>query len=270
MNFLIKNIPIYSKFCGGFNIKHAKNLDIKYNKIFDYIREGDSKYHNLIHQNNLIALKNTTNSYHAIKLSGLKCNNIEDYLKEYYEICNKNNNKILIDAENYLIQDFINDFTNKIILKYNKNQTIFFKTYQMYRIDSFNILTHDIEKINNLGIKLVRGAYYNQDFKYNILHSCKNNTDNDYNNAIKILSETNIKTIIATHNNYSCDLALKYQKNNNFLFAQLLGMNDKLSDYLINENQKVFKYIPYGNPIISIPYLTRRLYENYDILKYIV
>ena len=46
-------------------------------------------------------------------------------------------------------------------------------------------------------------------------------------------------------------------------------MNDELSKYLLENGNQVYKYIPYGNWIDSIPYLSRRLYENYDILKYI-
>jgi hypothetical protein len=31
---------------------------------------------------------------------------------------------------------------------------------------------------------------------------------------------------------------------------------------------KVYKYVPYGNFMDTYLYLIRRLYENYDILKY--
>jgi len=42
-----------------------------------------------------------------------------------------------------------------------------------------------------------------------------------------------------------------------------------IKDGLKNGNE-VYKYIPYGKWIDTIPYLTRRLYENYDILRYIL
>lgn len=60
---------------------------------------------------------------------------------------------------------------------------------------------------------------------------------------------------------------MNFQKN--FKYAQLLGMNDTLSHYLLEKNNDVYKYIPYGNWHESIPYLIRRLYENYGILRYI-
>jgi len=47
-------------------------------------------------------------------------------------------------------------------------------------------------------------------------------------------------------------------------------MNNKLSDNLLKQGQDVYKYIPYGKWSESIPYLTRRLYENYSILQYII
>ena len=43
---------------------------------------------------------------------------------------------------------------------------------------------------------------------------------------------------------------------------------DKLSEEM-TYTHKVFKYVPYGNLYESVPYLTRRLYENVSILKHI-
>ncbi len=38
----------------------------------------------------------------------------------------------------------------------------------------------------------------------------------------------------------------------------------------IKNNHKVYTYLPYGPYIKMIPYLTRRLYENIDTLKYML
>jgi proline dehydrogenase len=80
----------------------------------------------------------------------------------------------------------------------------------------------------------------------------------------------------ATHNNESVYKILKFiEKNKEFnlqkriYFAQLLGMADSLTNQLIEKKQKVCKYVPYGKFFDTMPYLSRRLYENYDILKYI-
>ena len=72
----------------------------------------------------------------------------------------------------------------------------------------------------------------------------------------------------ATHNPDSVDIAIN---NNikNIEFAQLLGMSNKLTNCLANNNEVVYKYLPFGEFKNSIPYLTRRLYENYPILFYL-
>ena len=113
----------------------------------------------------------------------------------------------------------------------------------------------------------MRGAYYNEDKNTGLLQLTKGDTHIHYNQAIHLLSNYDNDVIVATHNNNSCQIALSYQKQ--FKYAQLLGMNDNLSNYLLKNGNQVYKYIPYGNWRESIPYLTRRLYENYDILKYI-
>lgn len=259
---------LISKFIGGRTIHHAKNLNLKlpYGKIYDYVKEGNPKNHKINHQINLNALNETQNSIHAIKLTSLYNSNLEKYLDEYYKLCLKNNNKILIDAENVKNQNTINIYSNYCIDKYDG--CVFYKTYQMYRNDALSLLESDLRKYNNnFGIKLVRGAYHNEDKNTGLLHLVKEDTHNDYNQAIHLLSYYDNDVIIASHNKYSCLNALNYKKD--FKYAQLLGMNDNLSAYLLNTGNQVYKYIPYGNWKESIPYLTRRLYENYDILKYV-
>ena len=259
---------LINKFIGGRTIHHAKNLKLKmpFGKIYDYVKEGNHKDHKINHKINLYALNQTYNSYHAIKLTSLYNSNLEGYLDDYYSLCIKNGNKILIDAENVKNQNMINDYSNYCIDNYDGH--IFYKTYQMYRKDTLSLLENDLHNYkNNFGIKLVRGAYHNEDKSSGLLHLKKEDTHNDYDQAINLLSTYDNDVIIASHNNQSCKKALTYGKN--FKYAQLLGMKDNLSTYLLNTGNKVYKYIPYGTWNESIPYLTRRLYENYDILKYI-
>ena len=47
------------------------------------------------------------------------------------------------------------------------------------------------------------------------------------------------------------------------------GMNDKLTYKFCRKDIEVFKYLPYGYFRETLPYLGRRLYENYGVLKYI-
>lgn len=188
------------------------------------------------------------------------------------------NVKILIDAENAVNYDKYNNATNILINNFNINDVNIYKTYQMTRTDSFVELMEDSIKFNNLGIKMVRGAYYNEDRnKFNngipVLYQHKFDTDNNYNKAIFYLSENykNKSIILATHNKESINLGYNfncYKNKNIFEFAHLMGMNQNYYDFLINENYRVNVYIPYGPYKYTIPYLTRRLYENLDYLKY--
>ena len=55
----------------------------------------------------------------------------------------------------------------------------------------------------------------------------------------------------------------------NIEFAQLMGMSDILSGK-VSKKHSVYKYIPYGNFNDTLPYLIRRLYENYPIIMNII
>ena len=81
------------------------------------------------------------------------------------------------------------------------------------------------------------------------------------------------KMMIASHNDFSANRILENQElvgSQNIEFAQLLGMNNKLSEKIANNyDYKTFKYVPFGKLHESIPYLLRRLYENKDAIKHI-
>lgn len=251
--------------------------------ILDYINEKPKD-----HENNFITIKNLLkeypNNYVAVKMSSLGINYkyslAEDYCNELIHIAKKNNTKILIDAEYNSIQYFINLYSTQAMKYHNKDEVWVYKTYQMYRKDSFESLKNDFLRRNikndyYLGIKLVRGAYLNQDRKHNIIFDSKAETDYNYNEGLEYFSINSLEgdeLILATHNKYSIEKSLDLKeknKMNNIKYSQLLGMSDNLSRSLVEQNQTVFKYLPYGNLRDSIPYLTRRLYENYDILKYL-
>ena len=251
--------------------------------ILDYINENPKD-----HENNFNTIKNLLieypNNFIAVKMSSLGINQeyslAEDYCDELIRIAKKNNTKILIDAEYNSIQYFINNYSTQAMKNHNKDQVWVYKTYQMYRKDSFETLMNDFLRRNTkndyyLGIKLVRGAYLNQDRKHNIIYNTKIETDYNYNQGVEYFSINSLEKdqlILATHNRYSIEKSLDLKeknKINNISYSQLLGMSDNLSRSLVKEDQKVFKYLPFGNLRDSIPYLTRRLYENNGILRYL-
>ena len=272
-------IPIINRFtCSEKQIDlFIKKLNKKSIKpIIDYINENPKD-----HYANYIKIKNIINKYpnqhFAVKLSSFNINkntNIaENYLYDITETAINNNSKLLIDAEDYLIQDKINGISDTFMEIFNKDQVKIYKTYQMYRTDSYQLLQNDLTKERNyfIGSKLVRGAYYNQDSKYNILYKTINETHKNYNKGISLFSKNCKKNDIlmcATHNASSIEIALN---NNikNIEFAQLLGMSNNLTNCLTNNNEIVYKYLPFGEFKNSLPYLIRRLYENYPILFYL-
>lgn len=273
MSIIIMRIPIFNRFtCREnqleFMIKSINNKNML--PILDYANEDFKNYKNNFKKiKNLI--KTHPNNSISIKLSSL--NFREDYLRDITKSAIDNNSKILIDAENFLIQDKINNITDSLIKEFNVSEVNIYKTYQMYRNDSFDLLKNDFLKSRNyyIGCKLVRGAYLNYDKKYNILFNKIKDTHSNYNKSIEFIIE-NLKDkdilMCATHNKESIELVTNLIDKNpgkNVEIAHLMGMSDKVSENLSN-NYKVYKYLPYGNFIDTIPYLIRRLYENYPMV----
>lgn len=239
------------------------------------------------HLKNLRETKNACkihpDTHMAIKLSSFSiADNFHLARESVWSICDravKHNVCILVDAENYHIQDKINELASDLMHKYNKDRVHVYKTYQCYRKDCVENLIDDIERSNthnyNLGIKLVRGAYYNQDCQYDILFDNIEETHENYDKLAELLFNSlssSDKLMIATHNEESINKCLK---NKHLLadksileFSQLMGMSDDLSKKLAKDGNKVYKYIPYGDLWDSLPYLIRRLYENVNMMKY--
>lgn len=262
------------KFVAGNNINKVlkKSVNILNNNtipIINYISENNyNNNKNYIEYKKLI--NNVNNNYIiALKLSSLNFERTD--INKICELCQKKNIKLIIDAENDKNIEEYRKITNSLLMKYNKNNLSIIKTYQMYRKDSILELYDDL-KISNLrnsffSAKLVRGAYWYEDRNTSNLYINKDETDINYNLGILKCFESNYNNhIIASHNHNSIKLATKLgEKNNKFIIANLLGMNE---DFMKKINHKKAIYIPYGPYLEMIPYLIRRLYENYDQIKY--
>ena len=276
---------LLNKFIGGTNyIAVSKFINTLYDKsiipIIDYAKEGSKTKYDVIKYNNEISSlisrinqENNNNSIgYALKLSSFKPYNAEENIENIIKnvINTKHINKyIYFDAE--YTKDFYqeNIIFDKLIKKYQHTDNLYlFKTYQMYKKNSLKHIENDLKKFDKIGFKLVRGAYYNKNDT--ALLKNKIDTDLNYNKAIQLLiNNTNNKICIATHNEESINYALSLKPKNNVYYAQLLGMGDSSTKYLIDNNKTVFKYVPYGSIFDMYPYLFRRLYENYEIIKYI-
>tara|TARA_B100001250_G_C19765674_1_gene774618 strand:- start:237 stop:1073 length:837 start_codon:yes stop_codon:yes gene_type:complete len=246
----------------------------KVTSILDYVLEHND---NVEHIKEYVKKKITLFQQFPLTVHSLKLSSIGLNYGHYEELmfeAQKNGCVCLIDAEDYYIQDTINFQTNMMVMN-NKNRVAqIFKTYQMYRNDSMEHLLEDIEMFNTVGlthnIKLVRGAYLIGDRKHGIIHDTKEETDTNYNNAVKMLTtiahtNPNMNVIFATHNKTSIDM-FKHIHKPNMHHAVLMGMDKHFhfNDPEYQMNRMV--HIPFGPIHKTYPYMLRRLLENNPVL----
>ena len=308
---------IYKHFCGGETIIDSKETINKLWKssigtILDYSAEGKEKEQdfNNVRDETIKVLRTATDNekipFVVFKLTGLikfnilqklsnkeKLNKVENLEFDHFklritEICNeavKANKPIFIDAEESWIQNAIDDIALKLMKKHNSKDILIYNTLQFYRNDRIDYLNEIIDKAKKdnfkLGLKLVRGAYHQQELKrayrnnYTIpVHLKKENTDNDFNLALKMCIDniTIISFCSGTHNEESSNILIQLMHDNGLenndkriYSSQLLGMSDNISYNLSKENFNVSKYVPYGPVKDVIPYLIRRAEENTSI-----
>ena len=211
--------------------------------------------------------------------------NFRNRIEKICKTSSENKVPVFIDAEESWIQDAIDDIAKEMMEKYNKKEAWIFNTLQLYRndrVDYLNFLLKDgKEKGYFIGIKLVRGAYHEQEIErakekgYPCpVHTIKENTDKDYNTALTICIENIdiISVCAGTHNEESSGLLIQLLEKNNIskddkrvYFSQLLGMSDHISYNAAKEGFNVVKYVPYGPVKDVLPYLIRRAEENTSI-----
>ena len=316
VGFFIKH-TIFKQFCGGTNINNAKTTidklwKSKIGSILDYSVEGKDKevdFKRVKNEtiNNIIkASKSSKIPFAVFKPTGLtkfslleKINSNQNlnsneiiekqkFINRIEEICKTSYNyktPVFVDAEESWIQDGIDMIVLSMMKKYNKKEVYIYNTLQMYRTDRLNYLNKIISVAKKekflLGIKLVRGAYHQQEIdralklKYDIpVFKTKNKSDESFNKSLKICCDNiNYISICAgTHNEYSSQLLIDLMKKNNIdksdpriYFSQLLGMCDHISYNIAEHGFNTAKYVPYGPIKDVIPYLIRRAEENTSI-----
>ena len=316
ISFFIKH-TIFKQFCGGTNINNAKTTidklwKSKIGSILDYSVEGKNKevdFKRVKNEtiNNIIkASKSSKIPFAVFKPTGLakfslleKINSNQNlksdeiiekqkFINRIEEICKTSYNyktPVFVDAEESWIQDGIDMIVLSMMKKYNKKEVYIYNTLQMYRTDRLNYLNKIISIAKKekflLGIKLVRGAYHQQEIdraiklKYDVpVFETKNKTDESFNKSLKICCDNinHISICAGTHNEYSSQLLIDLMKKNNInkndpriYFSQLLGMCDHISYNIAEHGFNTAKYVPYGPIKDVIPYLIRRAEENTSI-----
>ena len=306
---------IYEQFCGGVNISECSGIIKRMKKknvfsILDYSIESletEKDFDNAFEKKLTIIKLSKENdipfsvfkptslgSYNLFKKKSSKgilndneksnWFNIEKRFDRIFEYAKKMKVKILVDAEEYEVQNAIDELVLKMMKKYNTgNEAYIYNTVQLYRWDRIDYLKKLIKDRCDfrLGFKLVRGAYMEkerQQAKDNDYQSpiCKTKkaTDNNFNKALRLLF-TNIECIdifVASHNEQSNYLVLEMMnkhsinnKSNNVWFCQLYGMGDNITFNLSKKGYNVAKILPFGPIKNLIPYLIRRAQENSSV-----
>jgi len=308
---------IYKHFCGGTTIENSQETIDKLweshiGTILDFSAEGKENEEDFNHaMNETIASIKKAKSESSIPFSVFKptglarfsvlekmSNNsklteeeetekttFEERIENICQTASDNKVPLFIDAEESWIQDAIDNIAIKMMQKFNKNEAWIFNTLQLYRNDRIDHLEMLLKLAKEekffVGLKLVRGAYHEQEIErakekgYDCpVHTIKVNTDNDYNKALRICIENIdfVSVCAGTHNEESSALLVELLKKNKIskddkrvYFSQLLGMSDHISYNAAKKGFNVVKYVPYGPVKDVIPYLIRRADENTSI-----
>jgi len=189
---------------------------------------------------------------------------------------------IYIDAEESWIQDAMDELAEEMMQAHNQSKAIVFTTLQLYRTDRVDYFKRLIamarQKSFRLGVKIVRGAYMEQErdrarrFGYpSPIQPDKPATDQAFDACIHLFVENieNVEICVGTHNEYSCKLLVGLMAERgiatnhpHIYFSQLYGMSDHISYKLAHAGYNVTKYLPYGPVASTLPYLARRAEEN--------
>ncbi len=207
----------------------------------------------------------------------------------YYHICEecyRLSVPVMIDAEETWMQPAVDELTEELMRKFNKEQCIVWGTIQMYRTGRLDFLKSQKEKAEAdgylIGFKIVRGAYMEKERAMaekmgypSPIQPDKESTDRQYDEALEYMVKNvdRISLYSGTHNERSneylmelIDLHLGGQKNHpKIWFGQLYGMSDNISFNLGSLGYNVTKYLPYGAVGNVVPYLLRRAEENTSV-----
>jgi proline dehydrogenase len=207
---------------------------------------------------------------------------------------NKNNFRILVDAEQSYVQKGIESISEQLQERYNQSQAYILPTIQNYLKRSIERAQYEIllakQRKLVFGAKLVRGAYIVEEtrlanekgYENPVVDCFDKTTDNYLANFEAMVSQfPEGEVIVATHNIDTIESTLaikkKYCRTPTVSFAQLLGLADHLTWKLKKDNHTVYKYLPWAQTEVMVPYMIRRGQElnqmkypldlQYELLK---
>eukprot|EP00607_Mallomonas_marina_P009242 CAMPEP_0182419562 /NCGR_PEP_ID=MMETSP1167-20130531/3987_1 /TAXON_ID=2988 /ORGANISM="Mallomonas Sp, Strain CCMP3275" /LENGTH=437 /DNA_ID=CAMNT_0024594547 /DNA_START=82 /DNA_END=1395 /DNA_ORIENTATION=+ len=211
------------------------------------------------------------------------------YVMKICRVAKKANISIVIDAEQSNRQPAIEFIGRQLARQMNTlgDTPTVYQTYQMYLVKNMDVIIREMEIAEKEGyvyaVSLVRGAYRTlereRERKYGIriLHRCKDNTDDAYDDMVMTLLERianrgRISVILATHNTESVTRAVSTMERLGIStdhpgvhLAQLKGIADHLTVSLGEAGYNVHKQYAFGSFDDVMPFLIRRLNENKDV-----
>lgn len=308
---------VFSHFCGGETLDESRSViahlaKFRVRSVLDYAAENQSSDKNVqeVMQETLrtidFASKNSDVPYAVFKptafapvsvltaassyapLGAKEKKEIEKFENNIRRLCQAAYEKgvpVLIDAEESYYQAIVDKVASEMMEEYNKDKPMIFNTLQMYRHDRLQFLNECItiskEKNYHLGIKLVRGAYMDQERERSRkmgypspIYPDKESTDKAFNTALStcIGNLDRVSVFVGTHNEGSLlilmELLKKSQLKNDdsrVCVSQLYGMSDHISFNMAVHGYSVAKYLPYGPVGFLLPYLIRRAEENKSV-----
>lgn len=308
---------VFELFCGGETIEKTEKAvgqlaRYNVNTILDYSVEGEATESGFGHvrDETIRTLDKAAASSHipfsVFKVTGLgpadllekvsKGESLNEQERSSYErirsrvdaICNRAHHlqiPVLIDAEETWIQQAIDGLAYEMMERYNRDGTIVFNTYQLYRTEGLgNLMMAYSEAVSRgyqLGAKVVRGAYMEKERARaeqvgypSPIHADKAATDRAFNDALDFCFQhrDRISVMCGSHNEHSNAYLASMMENarlspsdQRIWFAQLYGMSDNISFGLANKGFRVAKYLPYGPVRAVMPYLLRRAAENTSV-----
>ena len=189
---------------------------------------------------------------------------------------------IFADAEESWVQGCIDAWAERLMERHNRGRPIVHTTVQLYLRRGLAYLHTLIARARErgyvLGVKLVRGAYLDQENERarrlgcdSPIHPSKMATDAAFDAAITVCLENldAVAVCVATHNVGSIGHLLAQMRrlgiardHPRVTVSQLLGMFDRITYPLAEHGYRTLKYVPYGQLRAMLPYLLRRAQEN--------
>jgi proline dehydrogenase len=314
LGWLVKP-TVFTHFCGGESLEESRELVESLEKfgvqsVLDYAAENKESEDEILSVASEIirtmdfAVGNPAVNFSVFKPSALApvkilaragtgksksdISGIEKFRANIKKLClaaHKRGIPVMIDAEESHYQAIVDQVTMEMMELYNRERAIVFNTLQMYRHDRLDFLDECLRaasvKNYKLGLKLVRGAYMDQERERarrmgypSPIYPDKESTDRAFNDAVTLcLQNIGITSIfVGTHNEESLLLLMDKMKEYDLQrgdprihVSQLYGMSDHISFNMAHESYNVVKYLPYGPVRYLLPYLIRRVEENKSV-----